>query len=300
MVAHEGSQPMYPAYPLVANIQPPTPAPQMPNYQPQRPPPYYPPLYQQPYPQNPQQFFQQPYYPQQPRPQAPQQPNHPRRVYFPPIPMPYRDLLPFVLAKGLAQTRPPPRVPNPIPNWYRADRTCDFHQGAPGHDIENCYSFKYVVQKLIENGDLSFTDNPPNAQHNPQPPHGPAVNMVEGYQGNGRIHRVQDIKTLLVPIHVKMCEAALFNHDHAACNECSANPRGCLLVRREIQRLMDAQILVVEREDKSVCVITPVFKTQSRPEAPYKPAGTLVIYVPKPYSSQQAVPYDYGTSKEVS
>jgi len=188
-------------------------------------------------------------------------------------------------------------VPNPIPNWYPADRTCDFHQGVAGHDIENCYSFKDVVQKLIESGDLSFTDNPPNAQHNPIPPHGPVVNMVEEYQEDGRIHRVQDIKTLLVPIHAKMCEAAFFNHDHAACNECSANPRGCLLVRRDIQRLMDAQILVVEREDKSVCVITPIFKTQRRPEVPYKPTGTpLVIYVPKLYASQQTVLYDYGTA----
>jgi len=154
---------------------------------------------------------------------------------------------------------------------------------------------------MIESGDLSFTGNPPNSQHNPLPPHGPAINMVESYQEKGRIHRVQDIKTPLVPIHAKMCEAALFSHGHAAYNECSANPRGCLLVRRDIQRMMDAQILVVEREDKSVCVITQVFKTQRCPEVPCKPASTpLVIYVPKLYSSQQAVLYDYGTSKEAS
>jgi len=57
----------------------------------------------------------------------------------------------------------------------------------------------------------------------------------------------------------------------------------------EIQMLIDAQVLVVEREDKSVCVITPVFKSQKHPEAPYnsaKPASTpLVIYVSKPYAS---------------
>jgi len=123
--------------------------------------------------------------------------------------------------------------------------------------------------------------------------------MVECYQENGRIHRVQDIKTLLVPIHAKMCGADLFSHDHAACNECSANPRGCLLVRKDIQMLMDAQILVVEREYKSVCVITLVFKTQRCPEVPCKPVNTpLVIYVPKLCSFQQVVAYDYGTDKE--
>jgi len=52
----------------------------------------------------------------------------------------------------------------------------------------------------------------------------------------------------------------------------------------------------------------PVFKTQRRPEVPYnsaKPAGTpLVIYVPKSYVSQNAIPYNYGpavleNSKEI-
>jgi len=64
----------------------------------------------------------------------------------------------------------------------------------------------------------------------------------------------------------------------------------------------------VETEEKSVCVITPVFKTLRCPEVPYnsaKPAGTpLVIYVPKPYASQNVVPYNYGpaipeNSKEI-
>ncbi|XP_039683788.1 uncharacterized protein [Medicago truncatula] len=61
MVAHGGSQPVYPSYPYVANIPPPIPAPQNPNYQPQRPQiphPYYPPLYQ------PQSYQPQPYQPQ--------------------------------------------------------------------------------------------------------------------------------------------------------------------------------------------------------------------------------------------
>ena len=83
---------------------------------------------------------------------------------------------------------------------------------------------------MIESDDLSFTDNHQNAQNNPIPPHGPDVNMVEESQEDGRIHKVQDIKTLWVPIHARMCKAALFSHYHAACNECSANPRGCLLV----------------------------------------------------------------------
>jgi hypothetical protein len=103
MVAHGGSQPLYPNCPYVANIAPQMPPPQNPNYQrPQAPPPYYPPLYQPNYqPYNPQPFYQHPYYPpppqpQQHRPQAQQQPRPPRNQ-FPPIPMPYKILLPSLL-----------------------------------------------------------------------------------------------------------------------------------------------------------------------------------------------------------
>jgi hypothetical protein len=131
MVAHGGFQPIYPNYPYVASVAPQTPNPRNSNYQPQRPqapPPYYPPLYQQPYqPYNPQPFYQQPYYPpppqQQQRPPAQQQPRPPRNQ-FPPIPMLYKDLLPSLLARNLVQTRPQLRMQNPLPAWYRADRTC--------------------------------------------------------------------------------------------------------------------------------------------------------------------------------
>ncbi|XP_039682905.1 uncharacterized protein [Medicago truncatula] len=137
MVAHGGSQPVYPSHPYVANITPQMTAPQNPNYQPPRPQgpsPYYPPLYQLPY--NPQQFPQQPYYPQQPyqqRPQyPPQQQPRPQAPYnqqnqkqqFDPIPMTYGALLPSLLTQNLVHTLPPPRIPDPLPRWYRPELHC--------------------------------------------------------------------------------------------------------------------------------------------------------------------------------
>jgi hypothetical protein len=165
MVAQGGSQPVYSNYPYVANI-----APQR-QQRPQGPPPYYPPLYQQNYqPHN----HQHPYYPPPPqhqqRPQAQQQPRPPRN-HFPPIPMLYKDLLPSLLTRNLVQLRPLPRMQNPLPAWYRADHTCEFHQGAPGHDIEHCLALKDEVQKLIQSKELSFTDPDPNVQVNPLPNH---------------------------------------------------------------------------------------------------------------------------------
>ncbi|XP_039688680.1 uncharacterized protein [Medicago truncatula] len=307
MVAHGGSQPVYPNYPYIANIPLPIPAPQNPNYQPRRPqapPPYYPPLYQsQPY--QPRPFYQQPY----PPPQQQQQPRQPRppRNQFPPIPMMYRDLLPSLLARGLVQIKPRPPVPNPLPHWYRPDLTCEFHQGAPGHDIEHCYPLKDAVQRLIHSKDLSFTDPDPVAPNNPLPPHGPTVNMIENYQEDDLVTNAQDVRTPLVPMHVKMCNVGMFSHDHINCEVCSADPHGCIQVQNDVQGLMDQGELVVTREDKNICVVIPVFKDRTKPIGVVTPifkdnAKTIVdplaICVPKPklFFSQKAIPYSYEST----
>ncbi len=89
-----------------------------------------------------------------PRQQASQQYNsqgrNPRAPQFDPIHMKYAELLPTLLNKNLVQTRVPPPVPERLPTWYRADQFCAFHQGAPGHDTEECYGLRTAVQKLIQ------------------------------------------------------------------------------------------------------------------------------------------------------
>jgi hypothetical protein len=207
--------------------------------------------------------------------------------------MSYKDLLPSMLERNLVQTRPPPRAPNHIPHWYHPELTCEFHQGAPGHDVEHCYPLKDAVQKLIQSKDLSFTDPDPVVQNNPLPPHGPAINMIQDYQEDSLVLNACDIKTPLVPIHVKMCEATLFSHDHEACDICSVDPRGCMQVQNDLQGLLDRKELIVTRKekDKSVCVVTPVFRTRQPLVITVnrtKQAGTpLVICPPEqlPYTS---------------
>ncbi|GAU51892.1 hypothetical protein TSUD_416770 [Trifolium subterraneum] len=301
MVAHGQHQRPYMGYQHVAAVSP---VPQNPPYQPQmtqRPPSHYPPLYQQTYPQQP--------YPQQPqiRPQTPQQPyNYPNRTQrnpsFDPIPMKYTDLLPALLAKNLVQTRPPPPAPAVLPTWYRSDLTCAFHQGAPGHDVERCYAFKKAVQELIHNKVLSFKDENPNVRNNPLPNHGSSVHFIQSCQETSTILSIKDIKTPLVPIHSKMCEARLFSHDHATCEECLKDPRGCSRVQEDIQKLMDKGELVVTKKSEDVCVIVPEFNVSDRLEMIYnsgEPTVTpLVICVPgpMPYTSLRAVPYRYDAT----
>jgi len=71
--------------------------------------------------------------------------------------MRYTTLLPALLEKKLVQTMMPPLVPERLPAGYRVDRFYAFHQGAPGHDTEDCYGLKYAVQRLIRDKIMSFT-----------------------------------------------------------------------------------------------------------------------------------------------
>jgi len=78
------------------------------------------------------------------------------KTKFDPIPMKHAELLPMLLERNQVQTKAPPRIPKKLPARFRADLSCVFHQGAPGHDIEGCYAFKNVVQDLVEANLLSF------------------------------------------------------------------------------------------------------------------------------------------------
>ena len=102
--------------------------------------------------------------------------------------MTYEELLPRLLQKNLVLTIIQPAIPKDIPYGYKANAHCTFHQGAPGHNIENCFPLKIEVQKLVRSVLLSFRDVGSNVQANPLPNHGEhVVNMVDGCPGKYRI-----------------------------------------------------------------------------------------------------------------
>ena len=43
------------------------------------------------------------------------------------------------------------------PHDYEENARCDFHFGAPCHDIENCTTLKHKVQDLLDKGIILFT-----------------------------------------------------------------------------------------------------------------------------------------------
>ena len=142
--------------------------------------------------------------------------------------MSYTELLPTLIHKKLVQTRPPPAVPSPLPWYYKANQTCAFHQGAPGHNVENCYPLKTEVQKLVKSGILSFKDVGPNVKDSPSPKHGGAnvVNMVVGCPGNFQIFDVNLVRGELVKMHSDLCKFSYYTHDHVGCAIFSTDIQG--------------------------------------------------------------------------
>ncbi|PKI58744.1 hypothetical protein CRG98_020864 [Punica granatum] len=106
----------------------------------------------------------------------------------PPVSMP---------APAAAYTIPPPTVfptsgdqiqpispgPNFDPSIQDQSKRCEYHQGAPGHTLDNCWRLKDEIQKRIDSNQLTFNAvRPPNVQANPLPDHwpssGPSINMI--------------------------------------------------------------------------------------------------------------------------
>ncbi|XP_058757379.1 uncharacterized protein LOC131630634 [Vicia villosa] len=236
--------------------------------------------------------------------QQPARRNSYPRVSYDPIPMTYTELYPALIHKNLVQTRSPPPVPEKLPWWYKADATCAFHQNAPGHSLEDCWPLKAEVQRLVRSGMLSFRDVGPNVKNNPLPSHeAPAVNMVYGCPGKYKIYRVEHIRGSLVEMHATLCEYSHYEHNHAACRICSVNSRGCYIVRRDLQEMMDQGLIEIlrDRDEGDVNVIEPYFEIPECVEVGYYGKAAvepLVICLPGavPYSSDRAVPYRYNAT----
>lgn len=165
--------------------------------------------------------------------------------------------------------------------------------------MEGCYALNYVVKDLIDRGRLTFENSVPHVLDNPLPNH-VAVNMIEAFERvrvpqEAPILDVRNVATPLVPLHVKLCQASLFNHDHASCSECLQNSMGCCVVQGDIQSLMDSRHLIAS----DVCVIVPVFHDSPAGSVSQKRnVEPLLIRLPGPvsYASTKAIPYKYDAT----
>ena len=72
------------------------------------------------------------------------------------------------------------KFPKKLPWWYKTNASCAFHQNAPGHSLEDCFSLKVEVQKLMRAGILTCKDADPIEKTNPTPNHtGASTSMMD-------------------------------------------------------------------------------------------------------------------------
>ncbi|XP_050877217.1 uncharacterized protein LOC127080975 [Lathyrus oleraceus] len=229
------------------------------------------------------------------------------RATFNPIPMTYTELYPSLLQKGLVVPIPMGPPPDCLPPWYNPNAHCPFHEGALGNDLEGCYALKHRVRELIESKILSFKDMGPNVKNNPLPPHGdPTVNAIEDASVGVMVEKVEDVKTPLAVFHARLVEVGLINVRHDNCEECATHPRGCQMVRDNIQNLMNKGVLQISSvaKNKDVLVIEPCFNLPEPVEIPYYNGGVvsensklspieICMPTPFPYESTKVVPWKY-------
>ncbi|KAL5179463.1 hypothetical protein HKD37_01G000765 [Glycine soja] len=79
-------------------------------------------------------------------------------VEFTPIPMPYADLLPYLLDNAMAVIIPTKIYQPLFPRGYKPNVTCAYHGGVLGHFIEHCMTLKHKVQSLIDASWLRFEE----------------------------------------------------------------------------------------------------------------------------------------------
>lgn len=134
------------------------------------------------------------------------------------------------------------------------------------------------------------------------------MNMVNGCPGNFRVFDVRRIQRSLVEVHRTLCLIIDCEHDHAVCVICNVNPRGCVIVKRDIQKLMDEGVIKINQSrylGNDVNVTVLVFKTLERVVIQFDSSkrdnrlvSLLVIWLagPIPYASNKDAPYKYNAT----
>ncbi|XP_058774480.1 uncharacterized protein LOC131648768 [Vicia villosa] len=229
-----------------------------------------------------------------------QRPKMPEKV-FDPIPMTYAQVLPYLLDLKLVQLRTlatPAKLP---PNWD-ANARCEFHSGAPGHNIENCKALKNLVQNLLNSKAIEFTPTQgPNVVQNHMPPHGThAANAIEVVEDACLIKDVIELGSLLPLLKSELLRIGLYSGCGEFCTDCMTMSTVCDKVKGEIQQLMDSGYLQFEhvrrpeRVENAVNVVSIPYTPAKIPVPARAPPLVITSPGPVPYTSEKAIPWNYG------
>ncbi|KAA3475392.1 protein NYNRIN-like [Gossypium australe] len=100
----------------------------------------------------------------------------------------------------------------PYSKWYDASTQCEYHAGIMGHSIDNCFSFKKLVERLIKIGIVKFDDA--LGVGNPLPNHTDnRVNAIIENAGKRIKLNVAEVRTPLREVWRRMVERGLIMQD---------------------------------------------------------------------------------------
>ncbi|KAI5426813.1 hypothetical protein KIW84_032299 [Lathyrus oleraceus] len=249
-----------------------------------------------------QQQQQQPQQQRQPFQQRPQRAGYQVKGrmndrHFDRPPVTYSFLFKKLQDLGLVQLRTlAPLRPDQRPANYDENAKCEFHSGAPGHNIENCKAFKHTVQDLVDSKAINFAPSP-NVNANPMPAHGQrGVNAISEESRVG-LSTVDQLKTPLAEVKRKL----MLNGVHPGCGincaECTVSVSGCSLLRKTVQGLMDEGSILIEKTNKGkdeVSTITIYFDPVDLSTLAEAAPVTITVPGPIPYDKDDAVPWHYG------
>ena len=69
------------------------------------------------------------------------------------------QVLQHMLKLNLAILKDPLWNPNTFAPTYNPDAICAYHSNSLGHDTDSCWTLKYKIQNLIDEGALEFTQD---------------------------------------------------------------------------------------------------------------------------------------------
>ncbi|XP_050889371.1 uncharacterized protein LOC127094597 [Lathyrus oleraceus] len=214
----------------------------------------------------------------------------PQRRQLDPLLVPYSQIFPYLQNEGLLTLRELKSVVFPYPPGYNANAHCEFHMGAPGHTLENCFAFQNRVQDLIEAKAISFTPRRPNVNTNPMPTHGDAsVSAIEESDQGEFILKVEEIQTPIARIGAQLLKSGLIPEE-------LVDEENNKKLRDFIQQMLDQGKLQINR-----CVKSKGEEEIAVVDIPYDevnveiPISPLVIEFPASftYEDEKAVPWIY-------
>lgn len=124
----------------------------------------------------------------------------------------------------------------PLPLGYNANARCESCSEAPKHTVENHKDLKYKVHDLIDSKVISFTPNGPNVNNNLMPSHvGPSVSVIEEYEGQNLVSRVDEMKTSLAMVKEQLLKNDVFPGCQSGCEQCLSNTQMCKKLKFGVQ-----------------------------------------------------------------